>query len=179
MHGRSRTARHCTCRKVPAASSNRRDHHTTHLSFFCPSSFSCPPLLLRLFPSRFSRWFQGAACLLSRVGWAERMRRVALTAPKREPSMKSSTCRSRSAHWRVRASTAACGKNNSVKIFEMLKQLLWNRFDKTWGLLFWVYNWLSCFQFVRMAGGVASSTGTGKCPQTTSGTEFSTSQRSK
>lgn len=134
MHVRSWAARLCS-------SSNLRPIVTPllHLSFIL-----LPPLLpltLSRPPSRFSRWFQGAASPLSHVGWAGRKRQVALTAPKRQPSMKSSICRSQSAHWRVRASTAA-HDNNSVIILKKLNQLLCNRFYKTCMNVDVVCNWL-------------------------------------
>lgn len=124
MHGRSRAARCCTHRKASTASSKPRQIITPVVfpSFVLYPSPG-PPFLLLCLSLRFSRWFQGAASPLSRVGWAERKRLVALTAPKREPSMKSSTYRSRSAHWRVRASTAAHVKNKSIKIFAKLNRM--------------------------------------------------------
>lgn len=80
----------------------------------CFYSFTHPPPFLRLlllslspFISRFSQWSLAAALPPSHVGWAERRRLVAPTAPRRERFMRSSACQSQSALWQVGRPTAA------------------------------------------------------------------------
>lgn len=74
-----------------------------HVLFF---SLFVLPSSPRPAPHRSSRWFPGAASPQSRAGSTGRRRRGAPTAPRREPSTRSSTCRSRSAPCQVSAATA-------------------------------------------------------------------------
>lgn len=75
------------------------------------SSFTHPPLFLPLlllcpFISRSSQWSLATVLPPSNVGWAEKRRVVASTAPRRERFMRSSACRSQSALCQVRVPTA-------------------------------------------------------------------------
>lgn len=76
-----------------------------HLTSLPPSSVSPTPLF-SISLHRYSRWSLAAASPLSPVASAGRRRPVALTAPRRVPFMKFSTCQSQSAPWGVRNATA-------------------------------------------------------------------------
>lgn len=135
---------------------------------FCPLHGDCA--LTSVFPSsrlllpppppslsRFSRWFLGAASPPSPVGWAGRRRRVAPTAPRREPFTRSSTCRSQSALWRVRGFTAALKMCTKYQHFCIQKcSLSFLDHIKAYKLRISKNLYLVCFQCVRMAGGAAS-----------------------
>lgn len=145
------------------------DRHTSRLSFVCPSSFSCPPPRpsscvgsLSFSPGSAGGFKeQPLHCPV----WVEQGGRDGSLSQHQKGSLPRDLQPAG-----VRAPTGGWGP----VLQHMAKTTNFQGVTGCLGGFFPV-----CFQCVRMAGGVASSTGTGRCPQTTSGTECSTSQRSK